>query len=117
MKFNLNQQFSLSGLYPNLDLPKIWQLSYHEGIRHNHILFRPEEMERIRKTLQVDLFKFDKSDAVLLLKKSTRIFTSDDFQFIRKQIEGMNTKELSVFFILYKRALTRWSLKLKNSLN
>ena len=80
MKFQLNKQFSLDGLYPTLDLPKIWQLSYHEGIRDNHILFRPEEMERIRNSIHVDLFTFEKSDSTALLKKSTKIFTSDDFQ-------------------------------------
>lgn len=118
---NVRASFVLENFFetnlPQLPLPKIWQVVYHEGIRNNHFLFTDTELREIDTSLSVGRFRLTQEDQLTVLAVSAKIFTCDDFDMIRSEINRLTSSQKSVFFILYKRALSNWTKVLKSTLN
>ena len=114
---DLTEGFILDSYFANgqaPELPLLWQILYHEGMRSNHLLFSKEEVES---------FDFSPGESISEDEKSTletvasEMFKSSDLSAMKRSIAGCSPRIKKNLFVIYQNFLFGWGKILRNSLN
>jgi len=112
---NLEERFLKSN--PASELPPTWQVIYQEGIRGNHILFSPADLERFALIPANHLDFKDSADSLDTEEAAFRVMTAASYEEMSETIAAEEFEVRMQIFHIYQRLISVWSTYLKTNLH
>ncbi len=76
--------------HPELDLPPLWQVIYHEAIHGNHILFEKELVDFFEKDISKSEHSFSDEQTEHLVTSALILMSTTDFQKMRSLVKRLD---------------------------
>lgn len=98
--------------YPDVSLPPLWQVIYHEAMRGNHILFNKE---RLTSNTEKSSEKHQNDESFIII--AMNILSLSNLSEMRSSLDQLPSYFYHSVFQIYLRLLESLRLHIKSQLN
>jgi hypothetical protein len=104
-------------MYPELDLPPLWEVLYQEAVRGNHMLFRKSDVELFELESEDMDFLNDQLLSEELELGALKVIACPDLQGMITVIDAMPYAARRNLYFMYRRVLWMWKNYAKGKLH